>query len=247
MISFLYRKSRGKFLLPPPGLTDTVRRGAIDDHGGWRTVQVDGSGTAGGCLPVQLRGPAGDLLGVPAAQGGDAPERRATGVRRVVVHVGVRGGGAVRRHGGRPLPAEARYSWRADFLVAHHGRHLALHALLAPGGVSGAGGIGGGLLLSGIDVVDQCVAREGDAVARDVVASIQRLCGNHHGRGGGRISGAALRMAPRVLRVRLAGCPAGWDIAVSAERAGNRGCSRGGHVPLFRRVAGGVDRKSTRL
>ena len=183
---------------------------------------MDGGGAAVVRVPVQLRGPAGDLFGVPAAQGGDAPERRATGVRRVVVHVGVRRGGAIRRDGGRSLPAETRDSRRADFLVADYRRDGALHALLASGGVSRAGGIGGGLLLSGLDVADQRVARQGDAVARHVVASIQRLRGNHHGRSGGGISGAALRMATRVLRVRLAGRGARAGAGVSAERAGNR-------------------------
>ena len=82
------------------------RRDAIGNYrGGW-AVQMDGGGPVVVRVPVQLRGPAGDLFGVSAAENGDAPERRAIGVRRVVVHVGVRGGGAVRRDGGRPLPPE---------------------------------------------------------------------------------------------------------------------------------------------
>ena len=103
----------------------------------------------------------------------------------------------------------------------------------------GAGRIRRGVLLSGLDVADQRVARQGDAVARHVVASIQRLCGHHHGRSGGGIPGAALRMAARVLRVRLARSRAGDCADVPAERAGDRDGSRG-IVPLFRRVAGGV-------
>ena len=117
----------------PPGSTRwrrcawDSRRGAIDNYGGGRAVQMDGSGPAVVRVPVQLRGPAGDLFGIPAAQSGDAPERRAIGVRRLLVHVGVRRGGAFRRDGGRSLPPETRDSGRADFLVADYGGDGALH------------------------------------------------------------------------------------------------------------------------
>ncbi len=193
---------------------------------------MDGSGTAVVRVPVQLRGPAGNLFSLPPAQGGDALERRATGVHRLLIHVGVRSGSAVRRNGGRSFPPKARNSRRPDLLVADYSGDSSLHTLLASGCVSGAGGIGRGLLFPSLDVADQRVAWEGDAVASDVVASIQRLRGDNYRRGGGGIPGAALRLAARILRVRFARCGAGVGACVSAEGAGNGGGSRG-NVSVF--------------
>ena len=200
-------------------------------------IQVDGGGPAVVRVSVQLRGPAGDLLGLSAVEGGDAPERRATGLCGLVVHVGLRGGGAVRRTGGRPLPQEIGDPRRAHLLVADHAGDGAGDALLAPGAVPRAGRIGRGLLLSGVDVADQFVARQGDAFARHELASIQRLRGHDRGRNGGGLPGGAFRMAQRLLPVRVARRASRAGAAGAAEGTRGGGVARRREIPVRQRVA----------
>ena len=121
-------------------------------------------------------------------------------------------------------------SRRADLLVADYAGDRACDALLASGVVPRARRLGRGVLLPGVDVADQRVARQRDAVARHELASIERVRGDDRGRDGGGLPGGALRMAQRILRVRLARRAAGAGAAGAAERARRGSAARGREV-----------------
>src|SRR6266542_1911559 len=155
-------------------------------------------------LPVQLRRPAGHLLGVPTARGGDGPLRRPTRGGRRSVHVGVRGRPAVRRRRRRSGEPEGPDPRRAAVLVGRHPGDRVGHGVLASGPVPGAGGAGRGVLLPGVDVAPERLPRQGDPVPGDGTAPVERLRRHGTRRGRGRILRRLLRLAVGVLPVRRA-------------------------------------------
>src|SRR5262249_13238882 len=104
-----------------------------------RRLQMAGRGHALVRLPVQLRGPAGDLLRLPDAQGSgrgrDGAGRHSAGRRRFVVHVRVRGGAAAGGDYRRPRQPQDAHPRGLDLLVAGDPGDGPGDRVLAPGPV----------------------------------------------------------------------------------------------------------------
>src|SRR5581483_10512323 len=116
-------------------------------------------------LLLQLCGPSGNLLRLPAAQTGPALERHAARPTRLVV----------------PLDL-------------NHDPDGALEEALASGLLARGRRAGRGVLLPGFDVADQRLSRPAHALAGDVAASVERLCRHDWRRRDCRVYGRALRL-----------------------------------------------------
>src|SRR5579859_6722311 len=89
----------------------------------------------------QLRRPAGDLFGVPAARAPDRIDAGATRTARFVIRLGVRADGAFRRLPGRPHETEDGHSLRPGNLerdLRGHGPVAKLRAIAFVPGRRGA-------------------------------------------------------------------------------------------------------------
>ncbi len=151
---------------------------------------------------LQLRRPAGHLLGLPAAGKRAASDYRATRSAGVGLRVGVRTLLARRGHDRRSRAAQVRHPGGTGRLEPHLYGHRGGAQFPGAGLLSRRRRVGRDVLLSGVGVAGQRLSRRGNALARAGAAPDQRIHRYHRGRIFRRRHRPALRVALVVSDLR---------------------------------------------
>src|ERR1039457_4292722 len=191
---------------------------------------------------LQLRGPAGDFLGLPSAGKGISPFAGATRSAGFLVRVGVRAMRAVRREHRRPRTAQIGDSGRPARLERHLHGHGAGAQLRRAAVLPCGRGDRRVVLLPRLHVADRRLSRQGDALARPRHPSDERLYRHDRGwslRGPDR---PGIRMAMELPGLRRAGRGARAVPETVSDRART---ARGRHAeripaPEFLRIVWGT-------